>query len=226
MYHIAPMPSPLNDPIRQQLLGCEAATIGHFRETGFIDPAIRSMLTQTRIVGTAVTLSLPPTDGTLLNHAMRLVRPGDVLVIDRQGDERHACWGGVMTQVAKGIGVAGVIIDGMATDAITIREQGFPVWSRGVAALTTKLAGLGGTMNSPVSIGGLAVQPGDAILADESGVLVIPHTEASATARHALELQAQEEIVLARVAAGEHLPDISGATALLKRINLDGVTRP
>lgn len=225
MYHIAPMPAPLDEPIRQQLLGCEAATIGHFRETGFIDPAIRSILPQTRVVGTAVTLSLPPTDGTLLNHAMRLVRPGDVLVIDRQGDERHACWGGVMTQVAKKLGVAGVIIDGLATDAVAIRDHNFPVWSRGIAALTTKLAGLGGVMNIPISIGGLTVQPGDAILADESGVLVISNTEASTISLHALELQTQEETALARVAAGEQLPDISGATALLEKVNREAVTR-
>ncbi|SHF36608.1 Regulator of RNase E activity RraA [Modicisalibacter ilicicola DSM 19980] len=219
MYHIAPMPAPLDEPLRQQLLGCETATIGHFREVGFIDPAIRSVLAQTRIAGTAVTLSLPHTDGTLLNHAMRLVRPGDVLVIDRQGDERHACWGGVMTQVAKGLGVAGVIIDGVATDAATIREQGFPVWSRGVAALTTKLAGIGGALNVPISVGGLVVQPGDAILADESGVLVLPPEDVAATASHAIHLQHQEEEILARVAAGELLPDISGATALVERIN-------
>lgn len=217
MYHIAPMPTPLDERLRQQLLACEPATIGHFRETGFIDPAIRSVLMETRIVGTAVTLSLPPNDGTLLNHAMRLVRPGDVLIIDRQDDGRHACWGGVMTQVAKGVGVAGVIIDGMATDTATIREQDFPVWSRGVAALTTKLVGLGGTMNVPVSVGGMVVQPGDAILADENGVLVLPPGEVAATAVRAIELQAKEEEVLARVAAGECLPDISGATALIER---------
>lgn len=224
MYHIAPMPAPFDEALRQQLLDCEPATIGHFREAGFVDPAIRSVLAETRIAGTAVTLSLPPSDGTLLNHAMRLVRPGDVLIIDRQGDERHACWGGVMTQVAKCLGVAGVIIDGKATDAATIREQDFSVWSRGVAALTTKLAGVGGAMNAPVSIGGVVVQPGDAILADENGVLVLPRNEVATTAAHAIELQAQEETVLARVAAGECLPDISGATALVERINRDACT--
>lgn len=219
MYHIGPMPTAIDAHISRQLQDCETATIGHFRDSGFVDPAIHSLLARTRVVGTAVTLSLPPTDGTLLNHAMRLVRPGDVLVIDRQGDDRHACWGGVMTQVAKGLGVAGVIIDGMATDALSIREQEFPVWCRGVSALTTKLAGLGGTMNLPVSVGGLVIHPGDIILADENGVLVVPAQEAGTIASKAVSLQQQEEAILQRVAQGECLPDISGATELLERIN-------
>ncbi|MGC3873689.1 RraA family protein [Halomonas sp. GXIMD04776] len=219
MYHIAPMPRQIDASLHQRLLECEAATIGHFRETGFIDSAIRSLLSQTRIAGTAVTLSMPPTDGTLLNHVMRLVRPGDVLIIDRQGDTRHACWGGVLTQVAKRLELAGVIIDGMATDAVTIREQSFPVWSRGVAALTTKLAGIGGSLNVPVSIGGVVVHPGDAILADESGVLVLPPEDIAATTTRAIHLQKEEERILERIAAGELLPDISGATTLIERIN-------
>lgn len=222
MYHIAQMPTPIDTHISQQLLECETATIGHFRENGFIDPAIHSLLAQTRVVGTAVTLSLPPTDGTLLNHAMRLVRPGDILVIDRQGDDRHACWGGVMTHVAKKLGVGGVIIDGMATDACTIRKQNFPVWCRGVSALTTKLVGIGGTMNQPVSVGGLVIHPGDIILADESGVLVVPGDEAKVIAEKAIALQQQEEVILQRVALGECLPDISGATELIERVNKTG----
>tara|TARA_R110000737_G_scaffold38790_1_gene58641 strand:- start:510 stop:896 length:387 start_codon:yes stop_codon:yes gene_type:complete len=124
-----------------------------------------------------------------------------------------------MTQVAKGLGVAGVIIDGMATDALSIREQEFPVWCRGVSALTTKLAGLGGTMNLPVSVGGLVIHPGDIILADENGVLVVPAQEAGTIASKAVSLQQQEEAILQRVAQGECLPDISGATELIERIN-------
>ncbi|MCC5901898.1 MAG: RraA family protein [Halomonas sp.] len=213
------MPTSIGNQISRKLYECETATIGHFRDSGFVDPAIHSLLAQTRVVGTAVTLSLPPTDGTLLNHAMRLVRPGDILIIDRQGDDRHACWGGVMTHVAKKLGIGGVIIDGMATDAQTIQEQEFPVWCRGVSALTTKLAGLGGTMNMPVTVGGLVIHPGDIILADENGVLVIPAQEAVTIASKAITLQQQEEVILQRVAQGECLPDISGATEIIERVN-------
>ncbi|MCL7942277.1 RraA family protein [Halomonas sp. ATCH28] len=219
MYSIASMPKPVDEKLKEILSSCETATIGHFRESGFIDPNIRSVLSKTRIVGTAITLSLPPTDGTLLNHAMRLVRPGDVLIIDRQGDKRHACWGGVLTHVAKELGLAGVVIDGMATDAESIRKLSFPVWSRGVSALTTKLSGQGGSMNVPISVGDVVVQPGDAILADESGVLVLSCDEIETVAVHAIELQEEEEEVLSRLSQGECLPDISGATSLIERVN-------
>jgi len=215
MYTIAEMPEPLDAERHKRLLECETATIGHFRSSGFVDPEIRCQLDEVRIAGVAVTLSLPPGDGTLLNHAMRLLRAGDVLVIDRQGDRRHACWGGVLTDVGKRIGLGGVIIDGTATDRATLREYAFPVWSRGVSAMTTKLANQGGTMNVPISVGGVVVRPGDVVVADENGVVVLPPDDVDAVIDHTLALQEQEERILERLAAGECLPDISGATRLV-----------
>ena len=217
MYTIADLPAPLDPARHQRLLECETATIGHFREEGFIDPEIRCQLDAVRVAGVAVTLSLPPGDGTLLNHAMRLLRPGDVLVIDRQGDRRHACWGGVLTEVGSRLGLAGVIIDGTATDLATLRAKRFPVWSRGVSSLTTKLDDQGGAMNLPVSVGGVVVSAGDVVLADENGVVVLPPSEVDAVIDHTLELQRQEERILERLAQGECLPDISGASSMVER---------
>ena len=219
MYQLNPMPQQVAPELLEQLRQCETATIGHFHTHGFVEPAISSMLQEVRIAGTAVTVSLPPEDGTLLNHLMRLVRPGDVLVVNRQGDRHHACWGGVMTEAASRLGVAGVVIDGMATDAVTIRRKQFPVWSRGVASLTTRFAGIGGALNVPVSIGGVVVNPGDAILADESGVLVMAPSEVSALAAHAIEIQQKEEELLAKIADGACLPDLTGSSRLIEEIN-------
>lgn len=216
MYAIAPMPESLSEERRQRLLECETATIGHFHHRGFVEPQIRCQLDEVRIAGIAVTLSLPAADGTLLSHAMRLLRPGDVLVIERQGDLRHACWGGVLTEVASRTGIAGVVIDGMATDLATIRQRRFPVWSRGVSSLTTRLLNQGGSLNYPVSIGGISVRAGDIVLADENGVVVLTADEVDGVIDHTLALQLQELNVLERLAAGECLPDISGATALVE----------
>lgn len=219
MYQLNDMPAQVAPELLEQLTQCETATIGHFHTHGFVEPAIASMLPEVRIAGTAVTVSLPPEDGTLLNHLMRLVRPGDVLIVHRQGDRHRACWGGVMTEVASRLGVAGVVIDGMATDAVTIRDKQFPVWSRGVASLTTRLAGIGGALNVPVSIGGVTVNPGDAILADESGVLVMASSEVTTLATHAIEVQQKEEELLAKIAEGACLPDLTGSSQLIKKIN-------
>ncbi|MGO2133776.1 MAG: RraA family protein, partial [Halomonas sp.] len=83
MYQLNDMPAQVAPELLKQLMQCETATIGHFHTHGFVEPAIASMLPKVRIVGTAVTISLPPEDGTLLNHLMRLVRPRDVLIVHR-----------------------------------------------------------------------------------------------------------------------------------------------
>lgn len=198
------------------LLQVETATVGHFRHDGFIDPAIRLVLPQARIAGPAVTVRIAGPDSTLLHHAVSSARPGDVLVIDRCGDTRHACWGGVTTYAARLAGIAGIIIDGPATDFGEIMKAGLPVWCRGPTPLTTKFLPLDAALNVPVSVGGVAVNPGDLILADESGVIVLPPDEAAAAAEHAIGLQNREKQVLARLAAGERLDEISGAAGLIR----------
>lgn len=215
-YAIGEMPPPLSDDVRNALQRCDTATIGHKRNWGFLDPSITCILPKAKIVGVAVTLAIPAQDSTLLHHAMTLVRPGDVLVIDRLGDLRHACWGGVVTAAAKKAGLVGVIIDGMCTDPETIRELGFPVWSRGVSPITTRIQNIGGSLNQTVSCGGAAVKPGDAVLADGSGVWILPPSEVLELTEYAIAKQSKEGEVLRRIAAGEKLGHISGATALVE----------
>jgi regulator of RNase E activity RraA len=212
-FTIGPMPAPIAPEAIARLVRVETATVGHYRHDGFMDPALRAVIPDRRIAGTAVTVAIPGADSTLLHHAMNLVRPGDVLVVDRCGDRRHACFGGVLALVARLSGLAGVVVDGMVTDLGEIRAQGVPVWARGPSPITTKLLALGGRMNVPVSCGGVAVLPGDAILADESGVLVLRPGEVAATADVALEDQAEEADFNRQLEAGAKLGELSGATA-------------
>jgi 4-hydroxy-4-methyl-2-oxoglutarate aldolase len=217
MFDVRPLPPQIPEALRAQLEAVETATIGHILHAGFVDPAVHAVLPHRRIAGTAVTVQIPGADSTLLHHVLGLVRPGDVLVIDRCGDTRHACWGGVVTQVAKRAGVAAAIIDGPATDFGEIRQHDMPVWCRGPSALTTKLLGLPSAANLPVTVGGQIVCPGDVVLADESGVVVLPPDRADALCREALAMQAREIEVLTRLRNGERLGDISGANQLLRR---------
>ncbi|MDB5366042.1 MAG: 4-hydroxy-4-methyl-2-oxoglutarate aldolase [Rhodospirillales bacterium] len=216
MFDIRPMPLQIADPLRDRLLRVETATLGHILHTGFVDSAIRAVLPDNRIAGTAVTVQIPGMDSTLLHHALGLTRPGDVLVIDRCGDTRHACWGGVVTQVAKAAGVAAAVIDGPATDFSEIRQHAMPVWCRGPSSLTTKLLGLPSALNVPVTIGGQTVCPGDAVLADESGVVILAAASAEEICGQALAMQAREFLTLARLRAGDLLGDISGANELIR----------
>ncbi len=133
-------------------------------------------------------------------------------MVDRLGDDRHACWGGGVTVAAKAAGAKAGVVDGPCTDLEEVEASDFPLWCRGIAPITTRIYDLGGRLNKPVSIGGVAVMPGDAVLCDESGVLVLPPGEAEAEARAAIERQARGLATQDRVAKGEKLGAISGAS--------------
>jgi 4-hydroxy-4-methyl-2-oxoglutarate aldolase len=216
MFILKPLPPGLDGKLVDKLLKAEPATIGHFRNWGFMDPLIRAMQPDVRIAGPAVTVRAPGVDGTIVGYALGQVRPGDVLLIDRCGDHRHAAFGGLVAYACKVAGLAGVIIDGVATDIGEVRKYGVPLWCRGLSAVTTKRIGLAGEFCVPVSCGGVAVNPGDVVIADECGIVVLDRAEAEAAAERAIGMQEAEASSRKRLDAGEKLPDISGATKMLQ----------
>lgn len=216
MYTVNAMPPRLDESLVELLENAETATIGHVLYTGFVDRGITPLLPGRRVAGTAVTLRLPHADSTLLHYAVKLVRPGDVVVIDRCGDTKYACWGGGMTLAMKLAGIKFAVIDGPATDLQEIRDFDLPVWSRGLSSITTRLLGIEGAMNVPISVGGQVVNPGDAVLADDQGVFIASPAVAREAAERAIMMQANEALMHARLRAGESLPDITGATAIVE----------
>ncbi len=214
MYVIKDMPEQVPQEDLDLLSGVETATVGHWRLLGFMDRQIQPLLPGRRVVGTAVTLAIAGPDSTLLHHATGQLRPGDILVVDRLGDDKYACWGGGVTVAAKAAGAVAGIVDGPCTDLTEIQDSDFPMWSRGLSPITTRLYDLGGGFNIPVSCGGAVVMPGDAILADESGVLVIPRDEVRAVSEEALKRQEtgkkREASVRDKV---QKLGDMTGASA-------------
>ena len=214
-YRIEELPPQLPKSVLKRLVQVETATAGHYLHDRFANIALRPLIEGRRIAGTAVTVSIPGPDSTLLYYAMDRVRPGDVLVIDRAGDLRHACWGGFMAAVAKLRGIAGIILDGPVTDPAEVRKQDVPTWARGVSPITTKLLNLGGGFNVPVACGGLAVNPGDAVLADDCGVLVVPPAELPGLIDVALADQADEGGWLAKVKTGAKLQELVDIEAMI-----------
>ena len=194
----------------------ETATIGHLRQLGFVNRAVQSVIPGNRIAGTAVTLAIPGQDSTMLHHVLGLLRPGDILFIDRMGDDKHACFGGGTAAAAKASGATGVVVDGPCADFSEIRMYEYPVWCRGPAPLTTRKFDIGGAFNVPVCCGGSAVLPGYAVVADDGGVLVMPADEAEAFADWSLAKQASEPAMHKRILEdGAKIGDLSGATALV-----------
>jgi regulator of RNase E activity RraA len=219
MFVLNEIPPQIDPALLEQLREAEPATIGHLRHVGFMAPEIR-LLTPgyVRIAGTAVTVRCYGADIAIVHYALSRLRPGDILVLDRAGDVRHAACGGGVAFCARAAGCLGLIIDGPATDIQELREYGMPVWARGLSAVTGKGLFQHGEFCTPISCGGVAVEPGDAILADENGVLVLKPQEIADAAARAVAMQQAEKVMLRRIAAGEKLADINGTSARIAEI--------
>lgn len=220
MFVVNELPKQIDPDVIALLEQAEPATIGHFLHYGFVDPAISARWQVPRIAGTAVTVRCSANDSTIVHYALGQLRPGDILLIDRAGDVKHAPVGGGVAFAAREAGCRGIIVDGVSTDIQEIRDYKVPVWSRGLSAITTKVIFQQGQFCVPVSIGGVAVNPGDAVLADENGILVLPPDAAAirAAATRAITMQKNEGPRLAEVAKGAKLPELNGTNAKLREI--------
>ncbi len=207
---VRPMPKSIAATQLSQLAEIETATVGHFRLHGFMDARIQPNQRRRRVAGTAVTVQTRGIDPTAILLALDAIRPGDLLVIDRCGESRHAALGAVMSAALGKAGAVGIVLDGRACDLGDIEAQGMPLWCQGASPLLGRRPGAGGAVNLPISCGGVTVRPGDAVLADDSGVLVLAPEEIAAVVQEGLARQAREVQVLARMAAGERLTDIAG----------------
>ncbi|MBP1845602.1 regulator of RNase E activity RraA [Rhizobium petrolearium] len=215
-YQIGPVPKQVDAELIRKFESVEVATIGHFRHRGFLRHSITPVVEPKKtLVGTAVTVAIPATDSTLLHHAVGLLRPGDFLFVDRLGDDRHACIGGGVAFAIRTAGAIGVAIDGPCTDVEEIVELGMPLWCRGVSGITTRLNDLGGSLNLPVSCGNVPVLPGDVVVADASGIVVISADEAEDVVEEAMARQARAGRNKHRIEAGEKLGDLSGANRMV-----------
>ena len=207
---VRPMAPSISASAIAQLAEVETATVGHFRLQGFMDVRIQPNQRRRRIAGTAVTVQTRGIDPTAILLALDAIRPGDLLVIDRCGEARHAALGAVMSAALAQAGAVGIVLDGRACDLGDIEAQGMPLWCQGASPVLGRRPGAGGAVNMPISCGGVTVCPGDAVLADDSGVLVLPPEDIESVVREGLERQAREVQVLARMAAGERLTEIAG----------------
>lgn len=216
-YTLNEMPKQIDQSILEKSLKAETATIGHRRHVGFVNRNIQNIFNQKiTIAGTAVTLAIPGQDSTLLHHIIQFLRPGDILCIDRLGDDKHACLGGGVAAAIVASGCSGVIIDGPCTDISELKEYGLQVWCKGASPITTRIYNIGGSFNIPVSLGGSVVNPGDVVIADFSGVLVMPLKEAADDLDWALSKQKSEPSAHKKLFDGQLIGDMSGASNFVK----------
>lgn len=192
------------------------ASIGHVLDHEFMDNDLRPLSRKFAFCGPAVTVRCYGSDSAIVHYAVDSAAEGDVVVVDRLGDMHYACWGGGVSLAAKTKGIAGAIVDGKLTDRIEIEEMEFHVFGRGLSAVTTRAPGESGELNVPVTCGGVIVNPGDIILADDDGILVLTPDRVQEIIDKFAPRVAREPEGQAATLRGESLAERTGAKGRLE----------
>jgi 4-hydroxy-4-methyl-2-oxoglutarate aldolase len=188
-----------------------------------MDRHMRPLIDGLRIAGPAVTAFCPPGDNLMMHRSLYLARRGDVLVV--QCPESGAQWGDVAGYYAVKKGLAGIIVDGYIRDVDELRAMKSPVWATKIGPSSPQKAGHG-TVNAPVVLSGATVYPGDLIVADGDGVIVLPRRDAAAIVARALERTKREGGQRAEIDAGGHPWEMHGGAANYAKLEVEEIDSP
>ena len=178
-----------------------------------------------RAAGPATTCYCAPGDNLMMHRALYLAKPGDVLVIACQSEDSGAQWGDVAAQYAQRKGLAAVVVHGCIRDTDILEQLRFPVWSTAISPAHPEKSGPG-SVNVPVVCGGVLVQPGDLVVADGDGVLVIPKLLAGETIARARERSKREDDIARSIREGAHVWDLIGAETAYRGLNPEEIDAP
>ena len=191
-------------------------------QTGLLDPRLRPIQKATRVAGSAVTVACAPGDNIMIHAAIEVIEEGDFLVVATSSPSNHGMFGDLLATSAMRRGCRGLVIDAGVRDVTELRRIGFPVWSRSIHALGTAKE-TPGSVNVPVVCAGAAVSPGDVIVADDDGVMVVARERAEEVLDATrLRLQREEEI-RDRLESGELGMDIYGFRERLRDMGVEWV---
>jgi 4-hydroxy-4-methyl-2-oxoglutarate aldolase len=208
-------------------LGALGASTVHeaYGRVGLMKPYLRPVWAGGEAAGTAVTVLVHPGDNWMIHVAVEQCRPGDILVVGCSADNTDGMFGDLLATSLKARGVVGLVIDAGCRDVKSLREMGFPVWSKAISAKGTVKATLG-AVNIPVVCAGINVEPGDAVIADDDGVVVVRRKDAAEVAAKGEKRQADEEGKRKQLAAGALGLDMYNMREPLAKAGLIYVDKP
>ncbi len=186
---------------------------------GGMDHTVRPIAWGQRMAGNALTVRCHPADNLMLHAAIAVAQPGDVIVAEVGGLLDAGYWGEITTVAAMARGVVGLVIDGGTRDREAIVERGFPIWSRAICMRAT-VKKTPGTINHPVIIGGVTVNPGDLVLGDDDGVVVVARERVDEVLAASRARAAKEAAVMERLRQGELTLDLLGFRQTLKELGI------
>jgi len=198
----------LDDSTAAALRRLGAATLHEAQgQSGAMASAIKPIEPAMRLLGTAATVYAPANDNLMIHYALSKAQPGDVLVVDAQGFVEGGAWGDLMTTAAQAAGIAGLVIDGAVRDSSDIIAMGFPIFARALSIKGT-VKTRRGRYGEPVCCGGVTVHPGDIVLGDRDGVVVIARDRLAEVIAAAEAREAKEEAIRTRLEAGESTVEV------------------
>jgi 4-hydroxy-4-methyl-2-oxoglutarate aldolase len=187
---------------------------------GAVDSGIKPIDPNSRLAGRALTIDTAPADNLMFHYALLKARPGDVLVVDAKGFLEAGPWGDILTEAALARGIAGLVTNGAVRDATSIEAMGFPVFCRGLSIKGTGKNHLG-RVGGPVILGGVNVQPGDVVVGDRDGVVVVPAAEADTVLAKAQRRAEKEEDFRQAIREGRSTVELLGLADTLRQLGLD-----
>lgn len=190
--------------------------------TGFVGPDVRPIQDGVSVAGNAITVSSSPGDNLMIHAAVEVCQPGDILVVTNTGPSSHGMFGDLLATSLMARGVVGLVIDAGVRDVADLRAMGFPVWSRYISSQGT-VKESPGSVNVPVSLGGIEIDPGDVVCADDDGVVVVPHDHVGSVLERAKARLEREATKRERLAAGELTLEMDGLRKKLIDLGVDFV---